>query len=110
MYHVPVCVCVSNTLVVMGAGGSAIFALRLGHGMGGFTEVAVGGDSDIMLMLPKGKGGGGNVQVMRWIAAIKLRDQPLPQQVWWWWWWWWWWWCATRHRHSGVTNDSTAGS
>jgi hypothetical protein len=89
-YHVPVCVCVSNTLVVMGAGGSAIFALRLGHGMGGFTEVAVGGDSDVMLMLPKGKGGGGHVQVMRWIAAIKLRDQSLPQQVlllWWWWWW-----------------------
>ncbi len=79
--HAPVCVCVGSMMVVMGGSGSPIFALRLGHGVGGFTEVAVGGDSDMMLMLPKGKGGGGNVHVMRWIAAVKLKEQSLPNQV-----------------------------
>ncbi len=79
--HAPVCVCVGGMMVVMGGSGSPIFALRLGHGVGGFTEVAVGGDSDMMLMLPKGKGGGGNVHVMRWIAAVKLKEQSLPNQV-----------------------------
>ena len=79
--HVPVCVCVGPMLVVMGAGGSPVFALHAEQGCGG-SELAAGGDSDLILMLPRTKGGGGgNVHVLRWIAAVKLRERDLPQQV-----------------------------
>ena len=77
----PVCVCVGSMLVVMGAGGSPVFALHAEQGCGG-SELAAGGDSDLIVMLPRMKGGGGgNVHVMRWVAAVKLRDRDLPQQV-----------------------------
>jgi hypothetical protein len=79
--HAPVCVCVGSMLVVMGAGGSPVFALHAEQGCAG-SELAAGGDSDLIVMLPRMKGGGGgNVHVMRWVAAVKLRDRDLPQQV-----------------------------
>ena len=68
-------------LVVMGAGGSPVFALHAEQGCAG-SELAAGGDSDLIVMLPRMKGGGGgNAHVMRWVAAVKLRDRDLPQQV-----------------------------
>lgn len=82
---VPVCVCIGSVMVVLGSSGAPIFELRLGHGQGGATELAAGGDSDLVLMLPSSSGGkraaGGNVCVMRWVAAVKLRERSLPLQV-----------------------------
>ncbi len=80
--RVPLCVAVGSMLAVVGEGGHPIFALHLGQSAGGAAYLAVGGDSDLMLMLPKAKGGGGgNVHVMRWIAAVKLMEKTLPAQV-----------------------------